>query len=263
MQLAQQAALYDLSSMAARAFSAKCLADFFVDILGDLNVDCTAEVGAHEAFFSLAAREKYPELKVFAWEGNPHVWKKYANFLAGKGIRYDHALIADVTGEKTMHILTRIDGRDEPFDGKRHSMLERIGNAESGEDMTVPCLTLDSVFSGPEFSSDGFCLWIDAEGAGREILRGGENILARTEAVYIEVESVPKWRGQALDREIIAFLLERDFLPVLRDFQFVHQYNVVFVRKDNYAAIERTLQLYLQRALYTRVKVCTKTVSLY
>jgi FkbM family methyltransferase len=263
MTLAQQAALHDLSTMRARAFSARCLAEFFTEVLGELKVTCTAEVGAHEASFSLAAREKYPDAAIFAWEGNPHVWKKYAAELTARGIHYENALIGDSCGERTLSILRRIDGKEEPRDGKRHSMRERIGHADIAESPLVPCRTLDSVFSGPEFARHRFCLWIDAEGAGGEVLRGAEATLSRAAALLVEVESVAKWRGQALDRDIAAFLLERDFLPLLRDFPFAHQYNILFVRKDAYADLERAHHQYLQRALYTRVKVCSKAAVLY
>jgi FkbM family methyltransferase len=253
MQLAGQAGLYDLSNMQGRAYSARCLADVFVTVFGDVKASCAIEVGAHEASFSRAVREKAATAKIFAFEGNLHVHKRYCDELAARDIRYINALVTDVCGEGIINILAKIDGKDEPRDGKRHSLLARIDHEDVSEKLAVSCLSLDSVFMGKDFADDTFCLWIDAEGAGGKVLRGAEKILKNTAAVYIEVESVAKWHGQALDKDIVEFFLHRGFLPLLRDFQFRHQYNIIFVRRDIYTLVERAHLAFLSHRMKSKI----------
>jgi FkbM family methyltransferase len=176
MQLAQQAGLYDLSDMPGRAYSARCLADVFVTVCSDVKADCVMEIGAHEASFATAVRKKDAAVKIFAYEGNPHVHRRYQTELAARDIHYVNALVSDACGAGTINILAKIDGKDELRDGKRHSLLTRIDQEEACYQLTVPCLTLDSVFTGDGFAGNTFCLWLDAEGAGGTVLaRRGKN----------------------------------------------------------------------------------------
>jgi FkbM family methyltransferase len=52
---------------------------------------------------------------------------------------------------------------------------------------------------------------IDVQGAELAVLRGAGTLLARTRAVWMEVEAVPLYRGQPLKPEVEAFMTERGF----------------------------------------------------
>lgn len=251
LQLAQQAMLYDLTYMSGRRQSAERVADFFLHMQSLLPVTTVLEIGAHEATFSRAVKKNCPEKTVRAFEANPHVYSHF--LLEGEfrklGIDYRYGAIGNSKGSTRLHIYESIDGRDEPCDSRRQSILLRVANeADRHHHIWVPLARLDTLCAAdPEDSR--YALWIDAEGSGGQVLEGAEGILTRTLAVYMELESLPKFEDQALDRDIMRYLLERDFVPLLRDFQFNHQYNVVFVKRDCLPLVEREWHRYFQSTL--------------
>ena len=251
LQLAQQAMLYDLTFMSGRRQSAEQVADFFLHMQDLLPGTTVLEIGAHEATFSRAVKKACPEKTVRAFEANPQV---YAHFLLEGafrklGIDYRFGAIGDSNGSTPLHIYESIDGKEEPCDSRRQSILLRVANdTDRHHQVLVPLARLDTLCAtDPEDSR--YSLRVDAEGAGAQVLEGAEGILPRTLAVYMKVESQPKFEGQALDRDIMHYLLERDFVPLLRDFQFNHQYNVIFVKKDCLPLVEREWHRYFQSAL--------------
>lgn len=251
LQLSQQAMLYDLTYMSGRRRSAERVSEFFLHMQSLLPVTTVLEIGAHEAAFSRAVKKVCPEKTVRAFEANPHV---YAHFLLERelralGVDYRYGAIGAQNGSTRFHIYETIDGREEPCDSRRQSTLRRIaGEKDRCHGVWVPLSRLDTLCAtDPEESR--YALWIDAEGSGGQVLEGAEGILAKTLAVYMELESQPKFEGQELDRDIMRRLLERDFIPVLRDFQFHHQYNAVFVKKDCLPLVEREWHRYFQSTL--------------
>ena len=72
--------------------------------------------------------------------------------------------------------------------------------------------------------------WIDGDGANEMMLGTGPEVLDRTDAIHIEVEHETTWKGQWLDVDVAVQLRRHGSMPVARDHQRRHQYNVVFVR---------------------------------
>lgn len=251
LQLAQQAALYDLTHMKDRARSSRRVATFFLKMLELLPVNVSMEIGAHEATYSRKVKTAKPEITVRAFEANPHV---YAHFmldgtLRELGVDYRHTAIGDKNGAARFHIYESVLGQAEPVDSRRQSCLLRTDSPGAGHyAITTPMATLDMICAA-DGDSARYALWVDAEGFSKQVLAGANSILERTLAIYIELESVGKFEGQALDREIMASLLDRDFIPILRDFQFNHQYNVIFVKKDSLSLLEHEWHRYFQAVL--------------
>lgn len=71
--------------------------------------------------------------------------------------------------------------------------------------------------------------WIDAEGASQPVLEGAREVLAGASAVHIEVETEEVWPGQWLELDVADYFLSLGMVPVMRDAQRPHQYNVVFL----------------------------------
>ncbi len=251
LQLAQQASLYDLSFMKDRRRSSERVAAFFLKTLELLPVSVCMEIGAHEATFSRKAKNARPDIIARAFEANPHV---YAHFMFDKelgelGVDYRHRAVGNVNGVTEFHIYESVMGQPEPVDSRRQSCLLRADSPEASHyAIKAPIATLDAVCAR-DGEDARYALWIDAEGFGKQVLDGAKSVLDRTLAIYIELESIGKFDGQALDREIISFLLERDFIPILRDFQFNHQYNVIFVKKGSMPLVEHEWHRYFQAVL--------------
>ncbi|MCX4310759.1 MAG: FkbM family methyltransferase, partial [Desulfovibrio sp.] len=251
LQLAQQASLYDLSFMKDRRRSSERVAAFFLKTLELLPVSVCMEIGAHEATFSRKAKNARPDIIARAFEANPHV---YAHFMFDKelgelGVDYRHRAVGNVNGVTEFHIYESVMGQPEPVDSRRQSCLLRADSPEASHyAIKAPIATLDAVCAR-DGEDARYALWIDAEGFGKQVLDGAKSVLDRTLAIYIELVSIGKFDGQALDREIISFLLERDFIPILRDFQFNHQYNVIFVKKGSMPLVEHEWHRYFQAVL--------------
>lgn len=252
LQLAQQAALHNLTQMRGRRRSAQKLAIFFQQLLEELSASHTLEIGAHEATFSRAVKKRLGSgVTARAYEANPEVYALYKSDpeLKALGVDYHYQAIGAKNGLADFYISGTINGEKEDKAGRRHSCLRRI-DEEAGETslIRVPQARLDQLCQNDPASSC-YGLWIDAEGAARDVLLGASGILEKTAAICVELESIAKFAGQALDVEVLDFLLENDFLPIARDFQFPHQYNTVFVRKNLLPAAEALWHRYFQRTL--------------
>lgn len=251
LQLAQQASLYDLTFMSGRSVSREQVERLFFRMLEELPVTTTLELGAHEGTFSRTVKEKFPERTARAYEANPQVYAHF--FLEGdlerSGVEYIHTAVGAKNGSAAFHIYDRLDGKDEPRDSRRQSLLQRTDTQDAHyTTVWVPLARLDSLCARDEASAR-YALWIDVEGASAQVLDGAAATLEKTLLLYIEMESRPKFAGQSIDRDILARLLEADFLPVARDFQFRHQYNMLFVKKDWLPQVEHRWHQFLQESL--------------
>lgn len=252
LQLAQQASLYNITHNYGRRQSAERVEKFFYKILELLPVSKSIEIGAHEATFSRNVKKFFAEkIHASAYEANPLVYSHFLldGELRKAGVEYCFSAIGNRDGSTAFQIYEAIRGKKENFDSRRHSCLLR---ADSPDDrhyaINVPVARLDTL-CGHEAQASIYALWIDAEGFGREVLEGAENTLNNTAAIYMELESKAHFQGQALDVEIMAYLLGRDFLPILRDFLFPHQYNAIFVKKEYLQDIEQEWHRFFQGVL--------------
>ena len=107
-----------------------------------------------------------------------------------------------------------VDGRMSS-DGQG-SMLVSTRSKVGTTPVEVASSRIDSFFPPDSF---GRCaLWIDVEGASREVLTGASGILHKVDAMFVEVEDRETWKGQWLGKDVRAFLLDHDIIAVGRDF---------------------------------------------
>lgn len=256
MQLAQQAAWYDINFMTGRKKSAEQVAKFFMDAIELLPVDTTIEVGAHEGSFSKKIKERLPDIAAYAFEANPQVYAHFIleNSFKDTDVEYRNYAVGANNGTSEFIISNEIDGRPEEDNSRRHSLLHRIGeNALKSRSIQVPVATLDSLCC-PNDARQGYALWIDAEGATEMIMDGARKVLENTAIMLVELESAPKFVGQLTDRDVISRLLEYDLVPQLRDFQFPHQYNAVFIKKSCYSLIEPLLHRHIRSSVNSNLQ---------
>jgi hypothetical protein len=99
--------------------------------------------------------------------------------------------------------------------------------SDGHEAVTVPAVRGDDLAPvGPE---DRVVAWIDVEGAVDQVLPGSRGLLERAAAVFIEVESESTWEQQWLDVDVARYFDELGKVPVLRDIERPHQYNVIYL----------------------------------
>ena len=75
----------------------------------------------------------------------------------------------------------------------------------------VPCYTLDAIAEREHIDRIDL-LWVDIQGAERDMIAGGRATLAKTRYMMIEAESVEMYEGQALKPELLAMLPEWEVL---------------------------------------------------
>jgi FkbM family methyltransferase len=216
-----------------RGRSAELLDVLFFAVLDVLRPAHFVEAGAFEATTSLRVRETFPEARVVAFEANPDTHRRFSNVhdYAGHGVDYRCLALTDLPGPVSFH-------REDPTDLLRagsSSLLDRNRTGEvwvpetSTAEVVVDGLPLDDALGALEGRG---ALWVDVEGAARQVLAGAARTLDACALVKIEVEDAPFWAGQWRSHEVIGSLLEYGFVPLARDAEYPQQFNVVLARPD-------------------------------
>ena len=188
----------------------------FVDLQKQLRPTTVIEVGAHDADFSRLMTEQLAPENIWAFEANPQVWEQYRH---GVSFHYLNKVVSNVNG--TVDFLVQ---QDAPTAGN-NSIKRRVEDKEYLH-IPVESVTLDSMFA----EHQNVCLWIDCEGANKEVLTGAKQVLANTTSILIEVEEQKYWHDQWLASDVVEYLDSLGFRLQDRDEQYQGQYNCIFVR---------------------------------
>lgn len=217
-----------------RPDSAAYLSMFFHDLVDLLQPQLFVEAGAYRADASRHVKSRHPACRVVAFEANPYNHREYVDSLgfAEAGIDYLHHAVTDGAGPVTFNLRRRVAGEEMRAVTGNSSILKRADHDVEYEEITVEGVTLDGFFTD---APDRVALWVDVEGASRQVLNGGSALIRRTDLLLIEVEERTMWDGQWLGLDVIDFLLEHDMVPVSRDIEYERQHNLLFVSRRFYA----------------------------
>lgn len=199
---------------------------FFQELCERVEPTVVLELGAHEAGFSRWAKESFPHARCLALEANPYVFRKHREKLARAGVEYHNLAAAERNGTVTVNIPLQVGDTVKSHDNRMGSLAVH-GKASETEMVEVEAIRVDDFVALAD--DDRVVAWIDVEGASDVVLRGGSEVLARADAIYIEVESNETWSGQWLDVDVARFFRSLGLVPAIRDIQRLHQYNVIFV----------------------------------
>ena len=195
------------------------LSNKFIDLQETLKPSIYIEVGAFDAEFSKIILSKYPDAKIWAFEANPYVYEK--NYPIDN-INYINKAVSDTLGFIQFELQ-----KDTEKAAVNNSIMKR-NEVKEYEYISVESLTLNSLFS--EFNN--ICLWIDCEGANREVLMGASNILSKVSSIFIEVEKTEYWKDQWLDNDVKKYLAKFGFVLFDSDTQYQDQYNCIFIKNE-------------------------------
>ncbi len=216
------------------------LASAFVKLQKILNPKASLEIGAHDADFSLKLRKIFPNIDIIAYEGSKTVYSAIAKRIDFESfnIQYCHGVVSDTDG--TVVFREMFDEKTgEPAISFVSSLLPRedmtflADNGYIEKDVFVSSIRGDSRLA--KYSNDAnICIWVDAEGANREILHGLEGALraGKIGSLFIEVEQNALWKNQWLDRDVYAYMTGFGYFLLARDCQHYSQYNMLFVRNE-------------------------------
>lgn len=198
------------------------LNQFFFQSLERLAVRELIECGAREAMASETASKM--GIRTLAIEANPQTFETITSKVSPE-VKTVNVGIGGQAGELVFYV------------PKQNSIA---GNAtfrpkRNVEYVKVPVATrpLDELCDEYGFGQVPFGLWVDVEGSQRDLIAGGQDTLASPlcAIVKIELENQEFFRGQDLAETIDEKMRAFGFIPVFCDFEFAHQFNVVYVRK--------------------------------
>jgi FkbM family methyltransferase len=80
----------------------------------------------------------------------------------------------------------------------------------------VPCFTLDTIFERQWLTKIDL-LWVDIQGAEREMILGGTEALSHTRYCFMETETRELYQGMALKQELLDMMRQRGWV-IRKDF---------------------------------------------
>ncbi|MDA9020192.1 FkbM family methyltransferase [Flavimaricola sp.] len=200
------------------------LDDLFFSILTSFEIQSLIECGAREASASKNATKI--GLNALAIEANPITFDQITPDADGKFEKLNIGL-SDEDGWLDLHI-----PKDNTTDG---SSTFRPNKERDYQTKRVQTKKLDDVLGESIYIQNSFALWIDVEGMQKEVLTGAARVLQHDNCklIKIEVEDKDFFTGQVwLVRDIYKHLKELGYDAVFRDFEYIGQYNLLFVKGD-------------------------------
>jgi FkbM family methyltransferase len=195
----------------------------FLAILEKLPVRASVEVGAFDAVYSRCIAARYPNMPILAFEASPFVYERFRQHMPPE-ISYRNIAVSESGGQARLQI--QLEYEDQSL-VRNNSIMLRSEDKPYGY-VNVPSDSLDQLCSG----LDAIALWIDAEGANSEVLRGAANALSRTLAIFIETEHTSFWEQQWAHRDVKRYLDSQGFSLTHINMQFAFQGNCIFVRRE-------------------------------
>ena len=184
----------------------------------------TQKMSAHWPKGTIHAFEPVPEIFAILKDRTQHI---------PHIIRHNIAL-SDHNGSATFYVSEKPSRPGEPFQaGTLLKPKERLKHSPITypSTITVPTITLDTWAQQQHIDHIDF-MWLDLQGLALPVLKGGTNILKTVRALFVEVEFIEAYEGQAQYDEIRAWLETQGFIPVAQDFVDTSSWiygNVLFV----------------------------------
>jgi FkbM family methyltransferase len=255
MAMMHSASRWDLGSREGRKASAAWLRSTYELLLRDaLKPEVFWELGAFEAAFSRRLRAALPKTAFHAFEANPYTYDRFREQVTKDGVNYHHKALGPEDGTAVFKIGRTVGDRELPPDMGCNSLLTKSGD-RTYEDAHVGMVALDNFAAQQGLLGKLSAVWIDAEGFAFQVLQGMRQTLKSSTFVFIEVEDRQLWEGQKTYGDVRRFLFAEGFIPILRDFEFKQQYNVLFCKPAAYerADVRLVLTSALQRGDATEV----------
>jgi FkbM family methyltransferase len=250
MALMHSASRWDLSSKQGRKASAGWLRETYQLLLSEaLKPEVFWELGAFEAAFSRRLSAALPKTIFHAFEANPYNYERFREQVTADGINYHHKALGPEDGTAVFKIGRSVGDRELPPDMGCNSLLTKSGD-RTYEDAQVQMVAVDNFAREQGLLGKLSAVWIDTEGFAFQVLQGMRQTLRTSAFVFIEVEDRQLWEGQKTAVDVRRFLFAEGFVPILRDFEFKQQYNVLFCKPAVYerADVRLVLTAALQRS---------------
>lgn len=199
------------------------------------------EAGAFDGTDTRKMSVQWPHGTIHAFEPVPEIFailEQHTNDLANV-IRHQIAL-SDKNGSATFYVSEKPSKPGEPFQaGTLLKPKERLNYSPITypRTITVPTITLDTWAQQHTIDHIDF-MWLDLQGLALPVLKGSINILKTVHALFVELEFIEAYEGQAQYEQVKDWLEAQGFTAIAQDFIDTKSWiygNVLFVRKADKA----------------------------
>lgn len=228
----------------------------FCRLLRTFDVATVCDVGSMDGDDALRFRRVLPSASILALEPNP---KNFALMAADDRLGHERIRVLPVAASdrRAKAPFFVIDanyarGRDLARRGMS-SLHERSDWTRLSSVVQVQTVRLDELLAAESSGAGPIALWIDAEGAAFEAIRGAAGVLSSTAMIHVEVETAPIiGTAQKVFADVERALLEAGFVLLATDQQpDVLQFNALFVSA---AASRAKLAEVARQAHYERLR---------
>jgi FkbM family methyltransferase len=196
----------------------KDILSLFIKIQDVINSDISVEVGAHDGDFSKLMTSR--NIEVFAFEASPYVYNRFKDKM--DGVRYINKAVSDKDGLIKFEIQPDLD----PSLVGNNSIKNR-NEANDYYYVEVDSVSILSYFKDIPFSKGG--MWIDAEGASKEVLLGAGDRIEDFASIYIELETQDFWLDAWKRDEVVEYLNSKGFYLLHEAPCYVGQLDAIFI----------------------------------
>jgi FkbM family methyltransferase len=206
----------------------------FCRLLRTLDIATVCDVGSMDGNDALRFRRVLPSAAILALEPNPRNFELMAadHRLRDGRIRVVPVAASDRRAEAPFFVIDAeyARGRDLARRGMS-SLHERSDWTRLSSVVQVQTARLDELLEAEPSAVAPIALWIDAEGAAFEVIRGSSGVLRSTAMIHVEVETAPIiGAAQKLFADVEQALLEAGFVLLATDQQRdALQFNALFV----------------------------------
>jgi len=176
------------------------------------------EIGCHHGEDTERLLQAMPTATFFCFEADPRAIAAFKKRLGHESrVTLIPMAVAAHNGECDWYASGgQVRGREWDYSSSLHpptGHLSRFPEIQFSAAGKVPCTTLDSWLQslGRPLDLIDF-IWADVQGAQRDLIAGGQETLARTRYLYIEVHREPLYESEVSEDELLALL--PDFQPV-------------------------------------------------
>lgn len=199
--------------------------DYFFRACAHLGTKQLIECGANRAETSIEFMQKGLG-KAVAVEANPDTYRTRTTLAEARGVQVINAALGATAGE----VVLKVPVSNGTVHEGASSLFSRSEDTEYIEHR-VRQATLDEIAISHGLQHEGIALWIDVEGLAHQVLSGARQLLnaKSIELIYVEVETIKYWENQYLASDVDDLLAEMGYVPIIRDIQSKHQFNLLYV----------------------------------
>jgi len=164
----------------------------FLRLLHTFEIDTVCDVGSMDGSDALRFRRMLPAAEIIALEPNPLNFDLMEADLQRHHIRVLPVAASDREANARFFVVrAEYSPSGNPALRGMSSLHRRIDGSPLAEVIGVHTIRLDSLLAASGNAGGRVALWIDTEGMAFEAISGASGILARTQMLHVEVETVP------------------------------------------------------------------------